>query len=374
MGKKFDENFKNWPIKKKLLVSHGSIIVLTFVLIVALLIGMKVIEGNIESLFEGPTTSTFYVGDIRLGLAGNQRAINRVIAVGSSVVAEEEAKLTENYTMMVNAHDILQGTLLSQDNREILEQIWTALEQEEVYRAELIALMKAGDFNAVNTYDETYYTPLVEEMRALADQLDEGIFAAGEEYCNTAATVATILIIIGVIMLSAVTAIAVYMARKATDSIVEPVKELEEASKSLYAGDMSASQNITYHSKDELGSLADSLRGSMDTLNDWVIEISQTLSEIAHGDLTKPFTEISDFRGDFMSIKESFVLILKSFNETLTTIMESVQQVDVGSDEIAKSSAELAMGTTEQASAVQELNATVETVAEAAKAKCKADR
>ena len=371
MGKKFNEDFKNWPIKKKLLVSHGSIIIMTFVLIVGLLISMKVIEGNITALFEGPTTSSYYVGDIRLGLTDNQRCINRVIAVGQSVIAEEEAKLESNYVMMQEAHDILEETLLSEDNRKILNDIWTALEQEQVYRAELISMMNAGDFEGVNAYDETYYTPLLEEIRVLSDQLDEGIYAVGESYCNTSATVSIVMIIFGILMLIAVTAYAVNITRKATVSIVEPVKELEEASKSLYAGDMSASKNITYHSEDELGSLAESLRGSMDTLNDWVQEISQTLSEIAHGDLTKPFTEISDFRGDFMSIKESFVLILKSFNETLTTIMESVQQVDVGSDEIAKSSSELANGTTEQASAVQELTATIETVAEAAKESAK---
>ena len=65
------------------------------------------------------------------------------------------------------------------------------------------------------------------------------------------------------------------------------------------------------------------------------------------------------------------MLILESFNKTLSTILESVQQVDVGSDEIAKSSTELANGTTDQASAVEELTATIETVAQAAKESAK---
>lgn len=367
MGKKFNEDFKNWPIKKKLTVSHGSIIVMTFVLLVILLISIKVIAGNVSALLEGPTTSSYYVGDIRLGLADNQRCVNRVIAVGESVIAEEEEKLEANFTMMQEAHDIIMKSLMTEKTKATLDEIWTALEQEQVYRAELVAMMNAKDYEGVNDYDESYYTPLLEEIGVLADRLDEEIYAEGEAYAKTSETVATIMLIMGVIMLGVVTSYAVNITRKATTGIVDPVKQLEEASKSLYAGDMSASKNITYHSEDELGVLADSLRGSMDTLNDWVQEISQTLSEIAHGDLTKPFTEISDFRGDFMSIKESFVLILKNFNETLTTILESVQQVDVGSDEIARSSTELANGTTEQASAVQELTATIETVAEAAK-------
>ncbi len=367
MGKKFDEKFKNWPIKKKLTVSHGSIIVITFVLIFVLLLIPKVIAGNVVSLLEGPTMSSYYVGDIRLGLADNQRCVNRVIAMGEGVVEEEIAILEENMVMMQEAHDIIAVRLLTDESKATLDKMWSALEQEKVYRAELEAMMRAGDYEGVKTYDEAYYTPLLEEIAAMADVLDEQIYAEGEAYSKSSVSLSTLMFFIGVVVLASVTFYAVYITRMATAGIVEPVKQLEEASKSLYAGDMSASKNVTYHSEDELGALADSLRGSMDTLNDWVQEISQTLADIAQGDLTKPFTEISDFRGDFMSIKESFVLILKSFNETLATILESVQQVDVGSDEIAKSSTELASGTTEQASAVEELTATIETVAEAAK-------
>lgn len=366
MGKKFDAALKNWPIKKKLTVSHGSIIVMTFVLIVALLISMVTIESNVKAIFEGPTTNSFYIGDIRVSLAGNERAINRVIAVGESVVAEEEARMEENYNLMVAAYDVLVETLISEENKALLDDIWGRLEQEKVYRADLIALMKAGDFEGVNTYDETYYTPLVEEIRDMVDQLDQQIFAVGEKYCTTSTITAWVLIIIGIIMLITVTAYALYITKQVTANIVEPVKELEEASKRLYMGDMSASKGITYHSEDELGVLAESLRGSMDTLNDWVQEISGTMAEIAEGDLSRSFNDITDFRGDFASIKESFVLILKEFNETLTAISDSVRQVDIGSDEIAKSSTDLAEGTSEQASAVEELTATITTVAAAA--------
>lgn len=73
--KNFSEQFKNWPIQKKLISSFGLIIVTTFLLIVTLLIGLKTVEGKVVGLFEGPTTSTFYVGDIRFGLVANQRAI-----------------------------------------------------------------------------------------------------------------------------------------------------------------------------------------------------------------------------------------------------------------------------------------------------------
>lgn len=366
MTRKFEEAFKNWPIKKKLMVSHGSIIVLTFVLILSLLFAMKSIESDMVRLFEGPATSTFYIGDIRVALTDNQRAINRVTTMGQSVVAEEIAVMEENYTLMVTAHEVLAATLISDQNKSLLDAIWIALEKEQTYRTHIVELMEAGDFDAVSSYDKNYYTPLAELIRTHVDKLAQQIYTEGEEYCNTSAITAIVFIIIGVVMLVLVTVYALYITKKATLNVVEPIAELKEASRCLYEGDMSASRNITYESEDELGVLAKALKGSMDNMKEWVVEISATLREIADGDLTKPFSEITDFRGDFSTIKDSFVLILKEFNETLTMISDSVSEVDAGADEIAKAATDLAEGTTEQASAVEELTATIETVASAA--------
>ena len=146
-----------------------------------------------------------------------------------------------------NAHDILVTTLISKENEVILDEIWTLIEKEETYRAELAKLFKAGDFAGANEYDETTYTPLVDEIRAKADVLDQGIFQAGEDYKNTSVMTAYIMIGVGIVLLILVTAIAVQLASKATKSLVEPIQEVGAASKRLYAGDMSASKDLTYY-------------------------------------------------------------------------------------------------------------------------------
>ena len=68
---------------------------------------------------------------------------------------------------------------------------------------------------------------------------------------------------------------------------------------------------------------ADALRGTTKNLSDYVNEISAILQCMATGDLTEDSDEITDFLGDFASIKESFVHILKRFNSTLTNIQTS---------------------------------------------------
>lgn len=51
----FTEKLKNMPIKKKLIISHGSIIVSTFILIVLLLCGMMAFEKKLVQMYEGPS-------------------------------------------------------------------------------------------------------------------------------------------------------------------------------------------------------------------------------------------------------------------------------------------------------------------------------
>ncbi len=358
----FNEMLKNWPIKKKLITSFGLIIVTTFILIATLLVGILITESKVKGLFEGPTTSTFYVGDIRFGLVANQRAINRVIAVGDSVLEEEEANMQANMDLALAAMETLHTTLISEENKVLLEEMGKQFEQEAVYRAELIALMDAGKMAEANDYDEEYYTPLVNEIRANADILDQSIFAVGEDYAHDAEMVALSMIIVGIVLLIAITAIAINIALKVTNVITTPVKQLEEAAKQLRSGDLSHGNDITYESEDELGNLAKLMRESINILSGYVKEICENFEMVASGDLTQNFDNITDYLGDFASIKHSFVVILKEFNTTLRNIKEVSNQVDTGSDEVAAAANDLAAGTGEQASAVEELTATIETV------------
>ena len=172
-----------------------------------------------------------------------------------------------------------------------------------------------------------------------------------------------VIILISVILLIAGTIVSLKIAQKVTDEITRPLHEITEAAQRMYQGDMSAGEAISYEGDDEIGIVADSLRGAMKNLQDYIIEISDTLREIAKGDLSKDSDNITDFLGDFASIKESFVYILKKFNSTLTDIKAASNQVDVSAEEIKKAAEALADGSTEQAGAVEELTSTIDTVA-----------
>ena len=129
-------------------------------------------------------------------------------------------------------------------------------------------------------------------------------------------------------------------------------------------GHLSAAQNITYESKDELGSLAASLKETLLFLHSYVQEISDTLHTVANGDLTADDHSLGEFRGDFASIRESLSYILNNLNLTLGSIHEASGQVNVGAVQIADGAQALAQGAAEQAASVEELSAAVSDISE----------
>ncbi len=314
-----NDRLKNMPIKKKLVISHGSIIVTTFLLIVILLSAMKTIEGKLVQLYEGPTTNILYSADLYYTQIDIQRAVNRVMAEGvehlDETYPEMEAAINENLAIVDNAYQILKDNLITEEDRASLEAIQEKLDKEATpYRTEVLKLLKEGDFEAAHEYNNTYYRPLIDEIKEMIDALEASINDTAQGYCDAAATTAIICIIVGIVLLILVTVAAIVIANKVTRIITQPVEELTEASKLMRTGDMSAAKLITYESRDELGILADSMRDTMNNLDAYVKEISGTLVEIAKGDFTKDFNKITDFLGDFSSIKESFVFILREFN------------------------------------------------------------
>lgn len=370
-SKGFKEKFKNWPIKKKLLFSHGIIIVSTFLLIVVLLCSMKYMEGRLVKLYEGPTTNIKYSSQMYYPQIDIQRAINRVMAEGADQIDQNYPQLEEsinaNLALMDEAYAVLKENLLSEENKILLEEINSKLVNEVTeHRVKVLEYLKQGDFDAAREYNNTYYKPAVDETKEQIEELEALIDEVAAEYRLSAGRTAIIMLIIGVIMLVVITAIAVTVAAMVTAAISVPVKELTDAAGIMYSGDMSAAKLVVYESEDELGILSEAMRGTMNNLDAYVAEISETLTQIAKGDLTKNFNEITDFLGDFASIKESFVYILREFNITLTQIQEASRQVDTGSEEIAHAATDLSEGTGEQASAVEELTATINTVSEMA--------
>ena len=365
--KSFWVMYSNAPIKKKLIISHGLIIVSTFVLIVMLIASMVGIERYVEQMFKGPVTNSFYVGDFRYALADIPRAVNfaRAEATGDNfakVMTEVSDDIDADWALMLEARDQLMVSLTDDASKEELTKIYTEVEGLEDELGTVLSLLRSGQIISASVYYDGSVKPMIDSIRAEVEDLDQNIYAVSQEFTMSASRVSLIMVLVGVVLLALITATAVVITRKVTEMISTPVAQITKAAGEMRQGQLSGHAEITYQSEDELGVLAEAMRGTMITLDEYIVEISEILADMAKGNLTKNFAEITDFLGEFASIKESFVYILKEFNKTLTNIQEVSAQVDKGSDEIATAANELAASTEEQASSVEELTATISTV------------
>uniref|UniRef100_UPI003FF0397E methyl-accepting chemotaxis protein n=1 Tax=Lachnospira sp. TaxID=2049031 RepID=UPI003FF0397E len=358
-----NERYKNLSLKKKLFISHGIIIAVAAVI----LVGLNIVKGNVSGIFNGPLANIDSVGKVRYGITDLQRAINRILTEDSSQVGNSyvnfEKTVTEDVSLITDSVQQMHNRKMNTESTALLNQIASKIDEGEKVRSTLMTQIKAGRYSEAVELNNNTYLPIVNDIKSLSEQLENSIDKTAVNYYTMSKYTGVGMTVAGILLLIADVVFGLRVTRKMASAIVEPVQEITEAAKIMYSGDMSVGERITYESENEIGQLADALRGTTKNLSDYVNEISAILQRMATGDLTEDSDEITDFLGDFASIKESFVHILKRFNSTLTNIQTSADEVEEGANGISQSSQALAEGATDQASAIQQLDATVTSVA-----------
>lgn len=362
-----NERYKNLSLKKKLFISHGIIIAVAAVIAVLLLVGLNIVKGNVSGIFNGPLANIDSVGKVRYGITDLQRAINRILTEDSSQVGNSyvnfEKTVTEDVSLITDSVQQMHNRKMNTESTALLNQLASKIDEGEKVRSTLMTQIKAGRYSEAVELNNNTYLPIVNDIKSLSEQLGNSIDKTAVNYYTMTKYTGVGMTVAGILLLIADVVFGLRVTRKMASAIVEPVQEITEAAKIMYSGDMSVGERITYESENEIGQLADALRGTTKNLSDYVNEISAILQRMATGDLTEDSDEITDFLGDFASIKESFVHILKRFNSTLTNIQTSADEVEEGANGISQSSQALAEGATDQASAIQQLDATVTSVA-----------
>ena len=354
------KTFKDLSIRSKLILSHGVIIAGTFAFIVVLLILMNDITGKIKQLYEGPTMNISYSTDLYWTQIDIQRAINRGISEEIDDLSALEGTIDKDLATMDAAYDYLHNHLIDPQNMTRLEEIKNTLDNQATpQRTEVLRLMKAGDFEAARVYNTNTYNETVNDIKSMIDEFNAQVKTVAADYESSAQATGRTALITGSIVLVVVLVTAIALMLLVTRRLLVPIKQLETAAKQMSAGNLKGCDEITYEAQDELGVLAENMRFTMRTLDDYVNEISELLVTMADGDLTKTGADITEFRGDFASIKKSLITILERFNATLSDINVAAQQVDAGSDQVANGAQALSQGATEQASSTEELAATV---------------
>ena len=368
---KIKKRIANLKVAGKLKVYQMTVLVMTLFLVLVALISTLVIRSNIEKITEVWSPSLEYLQDLetmtaKYRIKQYQHLVESDAAVMNS--CEEEIKKLESQIQDTDAklEAIMSANSKAQKGQDDYEVANAAWKKYRGASDEILQLSREGKQQEASKLmtGEVYedYKSFSKKLTILRDK-----FQVELDQAKTMANVCTVIIFIVIVAAGLAIAVVTTMIGKIiTNSITEPVKQIDAAVASLRKGELSNVEMLTYEFEDEFGDTIRNLKEAMGILADYVREISVEVKAIAQGDLTRNGDDITDFLGDFSELKTSLLYILKRFNSTLTEISNLAEQVSSNSSEVENASKSLADGATEQAGVIEELNATIDTVVDMA--------
>lgn len=111
--------------------------------------------------------------------------------------------------------------------------------------------------------------------------------------------------------------------------------------------------------------IADDLSISVNTIKGYILEITGVLTEIARGNLRESIT--SEYKGDFAELKDSINIIVQTLNSVLNNIDLAAEQVTSGARQVSDGNQAASQNVAEQAGSVEELSATIMSIADQTK-------
>lgn len=203
-------------------------------------------------------------------------------------------------------------------------------------------------------------TPALNKVVEIAIKLDELTDEASSEtvrnmvVCTVAGFVVIIVCLVFAFTLTRKT------SKRVLETILEPLHAIEDVAMELTEGNLHST--LEYHSNDEIGKLAHSMRKSIRILGTYVDDIDRSMKLFSEGNFdVHPEVE---WRGDFVGILNSFMAFQASMAGTIKGIQNVSNEVSGAAEQVASSSNDLADGATNQAAVVEELTATVTGVSE----------
>lgn len=262
--------------------------------------------------------------------------------------------LTDSQTQL----DIIKNTNIIDD--DLHNQYVKALNEWGNIGYDIINQIEKGDLASAKNKIHTVCTPALNNLMSIADKMEDETNKEADQailLSNVVAVIGGVAIVLFIVIASL---ISKKIGAKITEMIIEPIRDIDNVAKDLANGNLHS--ELTYHSDDELGTLAHSLRKSIRTLSSYVDDIKRSMQEFSHGNFdVKPEVK---WKGDFEEILQAFMSFEASMADLVKHLQRVADQVAEGSEQIASSSTELAEGATNQAASVEELTASLANVSE----------
>lgn len=323
------------------------------------IIGLSLLDIRFNSYVKGAQKANNAAKESIIDISSAARNI-REMALNDDSSTYENYKnnvntvLTDSQTQL----DIIKNTNIIDD--DLYNQYVKALNEWGNIGYDIINQIEKGDLASAKNKIHTVCTPALNNLMSIADKMEDETNKEVEQAILSSNVVAVIGGVAIVLFIVIASLISKKIGAKITEMIIEPLRDIDNVAKDLASGNLHS--ELTYHSDDELGALAHSLRKSIRTLSSYVDDIKRSMQEFSHGNFdVKPEVE---WKGDFEEILQAFMSFEASMADLVKHLQRVADQVAEGSEQIASSSTELAEGATNQAASVEELTASLASVSE----------
>lgn len=352
---------KDLPISKRLLVTFGIILAMFCCTVILSIFSLFSIGGNFDDFYKGPYEITNKTADLRADIQTVAKYIGYSMMEEDNTITNEYIQAAQNSIQSLRDGTAYMNEHVEGNSAAIMSEYDAVMKAVMNDRDMVFELAKENkNAEAIELYFSKVM-PKLKEANDLLVKLDEEVVKEADETYYSAVTqkklVSVVLFVLSVLTFGVTILMANYIIR----SITRPIAEIEAAAKQMAEGSLKVA--IEYESKDEMGSLADSMRVLTGGISQIVEDIGVILGELGKGNFTVKSSCREVYIQDYLPILDSMRLIRDNLNGTMIQISEASDQVAAGSTQMAQNAQGLAEGATEQAGAVEELTATVENVA-----------
>ena len=359
---------KNMKISRKILTAFGVVIVAVLFAVGCALFGLSSALKSIDNFYQNYYTTSNAIQDMRHSLQSAGRFL------GFAAASNDNPQQSLDYLSQAQAQlDALQDGVRSLEAMEgvdttQLSRLADVGEELAGYQAEAVQFIQSKAQASDEELTEEEAAQLAADQEATSQQLVDSVAAcldsastqvdalraavdtaAQGAYDGMHSSVMTSLIAMGA--LSAVgLVLTLIIAVRLVRDLVNPIREIEGVAERMAAGDFGT--QVTYTSRDELGQMADAVRGFVETVGTIISDQDYMLGELGRGNLHVTSRARERYVGSFKQVLGSIERIRDQLNNVMVQINQSADQVSSGAQALSQ-------GATEQASSVQELAATI---------------
>ncbi len=319
--------------------------------------GITTVKAAEEDMYSRRLVSMTYLTDTMRSLASIQ-AVSRDIIVFSddadTLKTDQDTMKKYDEMYRKNSAALIQ-TITSKDWADKLRAAEKSYENDYFPKMEeLFEKVKTDPVGAKENLQSTRNTN-VTIAKSYSDFMEYRVSVAAQQNAtDSQKALALNIAMVAVSLLGFVSSIVIGL--RIARSIKTPVEELVNVV-DQFASDGKLDMEIKYHSNNEFGQLANSLRAVFIMMRNMVTDVSGILTKISENDIS--MGDLRTYTGDWLPISVAINSIVDQLNVKFANFQTAAEQVSSGSNQIASGAQELAQGATEQASSLEELSASI---------------